>query len=67
LYGLFSNALKFDHKIFTLYQRFHLSVEGKRLGLFLVKTQVNALNGTIDVESKPEAGATFVVKFPIII
>lgn len=55
---------RFHSKLFTLYQRFHLEVEGKGLGLFLVKTQVNAMNGTIDVKSTPDLGTTFTVMFP---
>lgn len=55
---------QFGNKLFTLYQRFHLDVEGKGLGLYLVRTQVNALNGSIDVASKPGLGTTFTVSFP---
>jgi PAS domain S-box-containing protein len=55
---------QFGNKLFTLYQRFHLDVEGKGLGLYLVRTQVNALNGSIDVVSKPGQGTTFTVSFP---
>ena len=62
--GIGIDLKQFGNKLFTLYQRFHLDVEGKGLGLYLVRTQVNALNGSIDVNSKPGQGATFTVSFP---
>lgn len=52
------------YKIFGLYQRMHTHVEGKGLGLYLVKSQVEALNGKIDLESAPMQGAKFTVYFP---
>ncbi len=49
--------------IFKLYKRFHVHTEGKGLGLYLVKTQVEALNGTIEVDSAQGNGSTFRVFF----
>jgi light-regulated signal transduction histidine kinase (bacteriophytochrome) len=46
-------------KVFTLYSRFHNHVEGKGLGLYLVKTQVTAMGGRIDVESELNRSLTF--------
>jgi PAS domain S-box-containing protein len=63
--GIGIDLEQFSNKLFTLYQRFHLEVEGKGLGLYLVKTQINALNGTIDVTSTPGEGTMFTVRFPI--
>lgn len=51
-------------KIFGLYQRFHDHVPGKGLGLYLVKTQVEAMGGDIKVESEPGQGTTFTIVFP---
>lgn len=48
-------------KIFGLYQRYNQNADGKGLGLFIVKSQIDALNGKIDVVSKPEKGSTFLV------
>lgn len=58
---------KHGDKLFTLYQRFHHHVEGKGLGLFLVKTQVEALNGSIEVASQEKVGTTFKIYFPRIV
>jgi signal transduction histidine kinase len=50
-------------KIFTLYRRFHLHVEGKGMGLYLVKTQMTSMGGKIDVESKLDEGTIFHLTF----
>lgn len=50
-------------KIFTLYRRFHLHIEGKGMGLYLVKTQMTAMGGKIEVESKLDEGTTFYLFF----
>ena len=50
-------------KIFGLYQRFHNNTDSKGFGLYLVKSQVEAMNGTISVESLPNIGTTFTLKF----
>lgn len=52
------------YKIFGLYQRMHTHVEGKGLGLYLVKTQIDAINGKIEVESKLNKGTIFRVYVP---
>jgi len=50
--------------VFGLYKRFHFHTEGKGLGLHLVKTQVEAMGGTITVRSEPDKGATFQILLP---
>jgi len=50
-------------KIFGLYQRFHNHSDSKGLGLYLVKSQVESMNGTITVESKVDVGTTFTIIF----
>lgn len=62
------NGMGFDkdlhkEKLFGLYQRFHEHVEGKGMGLFLIKSQMEALNGTIEVDSKVDEGTLFTLKF----
>jgi ligand-binding sensor domain-containing protein len=50
-------------KLFTLYRRFHLHIEGKGMGLYLVKTQMTAIGGKVDAESKLNEGTTFHLYF----
>ena len=50
--------------VFGLYKRFDNTVEGKGMGLFMVKMQVETMGGTISVESKPGRGTTFMIAVP---
>ncbi|WP_396186244.1 PAS domain-containing protein [Flavobacterium sp.] len=50
-------------KIFGLYQRFHDYPDSKGLGLYLVKSQVETMGGTIGIESKVNIGTTFKLTF----
>jgi signal transduction histidine kinase len=50
-------------KIFDMYGRLSGKTKGKGLGLYLVKTQVEAMNGTIDVESEVGVGTTMILHF----
>lgn len=47
--------------LFSLYKRFHFHVDGKGMGLYLVKTQLAALGGKIEVKSKEGEGTTFTI------
>lgn len=51
-------------KIFKLYQRFHNSIEGKGLGLFLIKSQLESFDASIEIESELNRGTDFTIKFP---
>ena len=53
-----------QNKIFNLYNKFHNHKDGKGVGLYMVKTQVTLLDGTISVSSKPNVGTTFSIIFP---
>ena len=61
--GLGIDMTAFRDKLFTLYSRFHTHLEGKGLGLYLVKTQITAMGGRIEIESEVEKGSTFRVYF----
>ncbi len=50
-------------KIFGLYQRFHNYPDSKGLGLYLVKSQVESMGGSIQVESEVDKGTTFTITF----
>ncbi|UTW62353.1 PAS domain S-box protein [bacterium SCSIO 12741] len=64
--GLGIDVEKHQQRIFRLYERFNdeLGVTGRGLGLYLVKSQVDALGGTINVVSRVGAGADFVIDLP---
>lgn len=51
--------------LFGLYKRFHSHVEGKGLGLFMVKTQIETMQGKIEVKSKPGEGTEFKIELPV--
>ncbi|MDL5047974.1 tetratricopeptide repeat-containing sensor histidine kinase [Oscillatoria amoena NRMC-F 0135] len=59
------DADKMKDKVFELYQRFHTEIDGKGLGLYLVKTQVEALNGTVVVTSQVDKGTRFTISLPL--
>ncbi|TDE30315.1 PAS domain S-box protein [Flavobacterium ranwuense] len=50
-------------KVFGLYQRFHNYPDSKGLGLYLVKSQVETMGGTIEIESEVNKGTTFTLTF----
>ena len=51
----------YGHKLFELFQRFHLEVDGKGIGLHLVNAIVENNGGHIDIKSQPNKGAEFTV------
>jgi len=50
-------------QLFGLYKRFHPHIEGKGMGLYMVKMQVEQLHGKITVESEVDKGTTFKIVF----
>jgi signal transduction histidine kinase len=59
--GVGIDLSKHQGKVFGLYQRFHDEIEGKGLGLFIVKSQIESAGGNIALESKPGVGTTFIL------
>lgn len=57
------DLVKYSTKIFKLYSRFDTVIEGKGIGLFMVKTQVESLGGKIEIESAVNEGAVFTLTF----
>lgn len=61
--GLGIDLVKYKESVFNLYKRFHTHVEGKGLGLFLVRAQMVAMGGWVEIESAIGKGTTFLLFF----
>lgn len=61
--GLGIDLERFGDKLFGLHKTFHENKEARGVGLFLTKTQVEALGGGIHAESSVGQGTTFVIHF----
>jgi signal transduction histidine kinase len=60
--GLGIDLIKNKNHVFGLYKRFHNHVEGKGMGLFMVKSQIESLGGDIVLKSEPGKGSTFIIQ-----
>lgn len=63
--GMGIDLQKEAQNIFGLYKRFHHDIEGKGIGLFMVKTQVETIGGSIEISSEPNCGTEFTIQLPI--
>lgn len=61
--GLGIDMERHGDNMFKLYKRFHRGHSGKGMGLFIVKSQLEAMNASIDVKSEENVGTTFKIKF----
>jgi PAS domain S-box-containing protein len=57
--GVGIDLVKNADKIFGMYKTFTSNVDSKGIGLFITKNQIDAMGGTITVESEPNIGTTF--------
>ncbi|WP_207219956.1 sensor histidine kinase [Emticicia agri] len=48
-------------KLFGMYKTFHTNKDARGLGLFIIKNQIEAMGGKIEVESEVDKGTTFKV------
>ncbi|MBA4850079.1 HAMP domain-containing sensor histidine kinase [Emticicia sp. BO119] len=48
-------------KLFGMYKTFHSNKDARGLGLFIIKNQIEAMGGKIEVESEVDKGSTFKV------
>lgn len=63
--GLGIDLEKQGDQVFGLYKRFHTHIEGKGMGLFMVKAQVEKLGGKISIRSEVNKGTEFKIEFEV--
>lgn len=66
-YGIGIDLNRYGKAIFGLYKRFQLNIEGRGIGLFLVKSQVDFLGGEIEIKSELNEWTEFIISLPNII
>jgi len=57
------NLTRHKDNVFGMYKTFHGNQDATGVGLYLVRSQVEAMDGTIDVESEENVGTTFILRF----
>ena len=57
--GLGIDLKKYGHKLFGLNNTFHRHPDSKGVGLFMTRTQIEAVGGSVTVESEVDRGTTF--------
>ena len=57
------DLVKYRAKLFGMYKTFHDNEDARGVGLFLTKNQVEAMQGTITVDSTVGVGSTFTIQF----
>jgi PAS domain S-box-containing protein len=61
--GIGINLEKYGKKLFGLYKTFHGNSDARGVGLFITKNQVDAMGGSITVESELNKGTIFKIYF----
>jgi PAS domain S-box-containing protein len=62
--GLGIDLQRNGDKVFGMYKTFHGNADAKGMGLFIVKNQIEALGGKIEIDSEVNIFTTFKVCFP---
>jgi PAS domain S-box-containing protein len=57
--GIGIDLHKNGDKIFGMYKTFSTNSDSKGIGLFITKNQIDAMGGSISIESEPNIGTTF--------
>lgn len=61
--GLGIDIKQHSEKVFGMYKTFHGNKNARGVGLFMIKTQIEAMGGNISINSEPGVGSTFTVEF----
>ena len=61
--GIGINLEKYKDQLFGMYKTFHKNKDARGLGLYIIKTQIEAMKGKIEVESEINVGTTFKLYF----
>ncbi|MDP1844396.1 MAG: CheR family methyltransferase, partial [Sediminibacterium sp.] len=62
--GMGIDLKKYGNMVFGMYKTFHGNKDAKGLGLFITRTQVEAMHGNIKIESEPGIGTTMIIELP---
>jgi PAS domain S-box-containing protein len=62
--GLGIDLNRHGSKLFGMFKTFHQNSDSKGVGLFITKNQIEALGGTVEVQSQVNVGSTFKVILP---
>lgn len=62
--GMGIDLVKNGNKVFGMYKTFHGNKDAKGLGLFITRTQVEAMHGSVKMESQPGEGTTLIIELP---
>jgi signal transduction histidine kinase len=60
--GIGIDMARHGDKVFGMYKTFHKNTDAKGIGLFITRSQVESLGGTIKVESTVNVGTKFTLK-----
>ncbi|MFW5759863.1 MAG: PAS domain S-box protein [Cyclobacteriaceae bacterium] len=54
---------KYGHQIFKPFKRFNMKVKGTGIGLYLINNLIRKNGGSIEVQSRPGKGTSFICRF----
>jgi PAS domain S-box-containing protein len=63
--GLGIDLVRHGHQVFKLRKTFHAHAESRGVGLFMIRNQIEAMGGEINISSEVEVGTTFLINFGI--
>lgn len=61
--GIGIDMERYGAKLFGFRKTFHKNKDAKGIGLFITKSQIEAMGGSIHAESQPGAGTKFIITF----